>query len=410
MKHAIMIMLAFAGVTTFAFQTQGRGSLNGVTLDLDGNPVPNVELVVTNINNPSDVRTATSNEDGKFTLRSMMGGMYEITATKEGYRSQPMRYNQRAMGPTAVDFLMVAEGASLDGLGEQAKISGKVIDTQGNPLEDVTINFTTELFPQYKQTVTTDANGEFSGVPGVNRSIVQAYLKKEDYRDVIHQFSMEAEDITIDTLTMQTLDEAYAELGIKNPKKTPEDQAIELYNQAVTPFQNKDWEVAERLAREALELNTDLDQAVKMLAYTNYNSQDWKEAVFYANQLLEKTPEDKDIMMLAMDAAVRAKDNQTIAKLNKKMEDMGMVDAESVYNQAVEALNANDDERGKALLEKVLDMNDKFADAYYHMGMILIREAEFESAVSNLKLFLKHAPENDKKRQEATDLIITLSE
>ena len=411
MKQTIMLTLALAATFSFALQGQERGVLDGYTLDLRGNPVAGVELNVVLTSEPSVSRTAQSDEDGKFTLRSMDEGLYAITASKAGYRAQPVQYNQPAVGSTSVHVLLVSEDTKLADLGPQAKVSGKIVDTKRQPIEGVTITFTTGLFPDYKEEATTGRDGSFSGVSSVNWAIVQAYMNKNNYRDSIHQFSMEDQDMTIGVLEMKTLEEAYAELGVQqHGEMSPEDQAVALYNQAVTPYQNKQWEVAEKLAKQALELNPGLTGAQKMLAYVNYQTQDWKEVVQYASQVLETSPKDKDMIKLALDAANRVQDNDTVSRLNKKMADMELVNAGSVYDQAVAALNANNDDQAKPLLQKVLGMDDKFADAYYQLGMVFIRAGDFESALTNLKLFLKHAPKDDRKRQEVTDLIVTLSE
>ena len=224
---------------------------------------------------------------------------------------------------------------------------------------------------------------------------------------------MREDPITVPEFILKTLDEVYAEMGIERPKEkeeTPEEKATRLFNLAVEPYQQGSYADAENLAKQALENNPEMAEPMKLLVFSNLKTEDWPEVLMYAEMYLKKDPNDTNIMKAAAQAAELIGDKKKTKQWKGQLKDMGEISIESLWNDVVNHLNANDDAAAMAQIKEVLKMDDKYPLAYFEMGKIKIREYEFEDAILNLKLYLKYAKPDGKHRKEATDLIVTLSE
>ena len=67
--------------------TSESGTLTGTIVDLDGNPLENVQIAVSDLNNNAITEAATD-EDGEFKIISLNEGQYSVEVSSEGYESQ----------------------------------------------------------------------------------------------------------------------------------------------------------------------------------------------------------------------------------------------------------------------------------------------------------------------------------
>ena len=412
MRIKTLAIFLAVGLGCFAFQAR-EGDVSGKILDLNDEPVAEVALVFTSKSNPDYKETAETKKNGSFLLRNAPVGEIVIEAAKAGHFPRTYSYEQEG-GLVRVTFRMVAEGVTLESLGPQPMISGVVEDMDGNPIPDVDLRISSEDLPGFEKLVKTGPDGSFEAGSLTNAEI-RVHAKKDGYRDQIYQFTQPKKDYRLKNYRMQTLEAYFAEQGKSMPGKkelTPEELAVTLYNQAVEPFKQKDYKQAEVLAQKAFELDPSQEAALKMLIYANHNLKDWDEVISYSEKYLAIKPDDANIIQYAREAARLGNKADKAKAFDSQLKKMGVEveTPELLYGEAISFLNANDDDQAKPILEKILKMNDKFADAYHELGKLYIREGEFEAAILNLKLFLKHAPKDHKSRGEVTDLIVMLAE
>ncbi len=406
-KKWSLLILIVASLSGLAFQ--GANSLRGRVLDLQDKPVSGVKLVVTSTQDASFSETLETKDNGSFVVPRVPMGPGTVTAEKTGHVSRTYEFTQER-GSTRVIYRMVAEGLTYESLGPQPDISGVVEDTKGVPIPNVKIRVYSQDLPGFQKELETDGAGAFE-TPGLQNAEITVHAKKEGYRDQLYRFTQGKRGYKLRNYRMQTMEEYYAESGKEGPKeKTPEDMAIDLYNKAVEPYKNNDFALAEKLAKQAIGLDPNQDAAVKMLIFSNYKQNDWKDVLAFSEQFLEKHPEDENILNYALEAARRVKDNTKETQLTQKLRKLKPETADTVFQDAVAALNADDDDGAKKHIARAIELDPNFPEPYYELGKIYIREGEFEKAVTNFKLFLKHAPKDHRLREEVTDLIVTLSE
>jgi len=94
---------AYAGTLT--------GTVVGVTRAPDGHPIPKAQVIAHNPADSKADRSAISATDGTYKLADLLPGHYEVTASKDGFRSVSAPILVAAAGNIAFD-LMLADGAT----------------------------------------------------------------------------------------------------------------------------------------------------------------------------------------------------------------------------------------------------------------------------------------------------------
>lgn len=291
-------------------------------------------------------------------------------------------------------------------------VQGQVLDSQGNGLVNVEMKFTgIDADPPFERIVTTDEKGRFTQA-GLKPIQYEVYCKLEGYNDQIHKYKqpMGKHEFII---TMLTMEEAYAkavEEGLIEPEvEDPKEDAKDLYNQAVPLFKEEKYAEAEALLTQSLEKDPELGHSLKLAAYCAVKTENWENGLLYAERFLAIEPDDVNMAKLALESARMLKDATMVDKFTEIVKEKEGVTPESLYNEAVVALNADDDAAATEKLNELLELEPTYAIAYFYLGQIKVREFEFEEAIALLKKFIKTDP-NHEKVDEAKDLIVTLSE
>ncbi|MGH9779453.1 MAG: carboxypeptidase-like regulatory domain-containing protein, partial [Candidatus Acidiferrales bacterium] len=105
----------------------GTGSIEGVVLDPDGAVIPGAEVTVRNAGTGIE-RVLTTDATGRFRAVSLEPGLYEIKATKAGFRIAERKGVQVVVGSTATADLTLQVGAATETV--TVTESAPVIDTE----------------------------------------------------------------------------------------------------------------------------------------------------------------------------------------------------------------------------------------------------------------------------------------
>lgn len=397
----IWLLTGFA----LAFQPP-KVNMTGVILDLQGQPVDDASITIVHKEGEKFEKTLESKGSGKFNLLNVPAGLLDITVSKQGYQTNTYEFDLRPERKRAV-LRLIPDAQTVADLGPQTKISGQVVDSQGLGIPNVSLNISSKNLPGFEKEITTNESGEFE-TEALDWAVVKIHARRTDYRDSIYLYYHTDSDtrLPVGDLKMQTLEEAYAELGDDAPRREmkPEAQAIELYNLAVGPYQEGNFDQATEYALKALELDPKQTAAMQMLVYIHAKQGDLVSAKKYADTFLAEKPGDPGMTKYAEQIEKGLK-NPAGAVTSSDGDS-----AQSYFNKAIDAINANDDGTATNLLKKAIEKDEAFALAHFELGKIFVREFEFEKAIAELKLYLKYAPKDHKLRKEATDLIVTLSE
>lgn len=166
------------------------------------------------------------------------------------------------------------------------------------------------------------------------------------------------------------------------------DPAVAAFNEGAGLA--NDGKVAEALAKfdEAVAANPKLTRGWEARAKMAVRTKDWAKSIESANKALELGGDEEDMNSILFDAYTASGDKVKAAEAKKKMP----ANAGGLYNDAVKFLNSGKDGDAEPLLKQAIAADDKFAMAYFQLGMIYARTSKNADARTNLQKYLELDP------------------
>ena len=166
------------------------------------------------------------------------------------------------------------------------------------------------------------------------------------------------------------------------------DPAVEAYN-AGAELANEG-KNAEALAKfqEAVAAKPDLAAGWQALAKLYARVKDYPKAIEAANKALSFDSEETDMYAVLYEGYSKTGDKAKADEAKKKMP----ANAGVLFNDAAKLINANKDGEAEPLLKQAIAADEKFAPAYYELGMIYVRAGKSADAKANLQKYLELQP------------------
>ena len=139
--------------------TPQTGTVKGSVRDADGNAIDGEVAVVLENVDTGDVIPATVDANGDYTAADVPAGNYRAKASANGYRPTSAPSVTVNVGKTSsVQAIEMAKVAAQD-----AKVSGKVTNTAGDPIEGAVVEMVDDNDSEKFMVFVTNEKGEFSG-------------------------------------------------------------------------------------------------------------------------------------------------------------------------------------------------------------------------------------------------------
>ena len=271
----------------------------------------------------------------------------------------------------------------------EGRMTGKVTDAVTKaPIPNATITVVSTGARNFKSDFKTDKKGEYRfllidatltydmtwSAPGY-----QPYLEKVKIKigDTL------AKDVTLTPGNAPSASKAGA---VATPAKS--DPAIDAYNAGAQLF--NDGKIAEAAVKfeEAVAAKPDLIAGWIALAKINASEKNWQKAIVNANKALELDSEETSMQTVLYQAYTATGDKAKAAEAKAKMP----ADAGTLFNDAAKLINSGKDAEAEGLLKKAIEVNDKFAQAYYELGILYVRAGKNAEAKANLTKYLELEP------------------
>jgi tetratricopeptide (TPR) repeat protein len=166
------------------------------------------------------------------------------------------------------------------------------------------------------------------------------------------------------------------------------DPAVVAYNEgAQLANAGKDDEAIAKM-EEAVAAKPELLAAHQALAALYMRKKAYPKAIASANKVLEYDADNADMVALLFDAYTATGDTAKAAEYKKKMPANPSV----LFNDAAKLINQQKDAQAEPLLKQAIAADDKFAPAYYELGMIYARAGKNAEAKTNLSKYIELAP------------------
>jgi hypothetical protein len=134
------------------FCLKAAGTINGTVTEADGISTIAGATIEAKLIGGSTQKTSTAS-DGTYTISNLKAGTYFVTASATGYLPSKKLTKVTAGGITNLDFSLTKE----------AVIKGKVVKTDGTPIDGATIEATLQSTTEtYFRAVSADSNGNYT--------------------------------------------------------------------------------------------------------------------------------------------------------------------------------------------------------------------------------------------------------
>ncbi|MGZ7078105.1 MAG: tetratricopeptide repeat protein [Thermoanaerobaculia bacterium] len=138
-------------------------------------------------------------------------------------------------------------------------------------------------------------------------------------------------------------------------------------------------------------------QALGRLYMRNKN---YPKAIANAEKAIAVDPDDADMNVVLAEACAATGDKAKAAEFKKKLP----ANPTELYNQAADLINSGKDSAAEPLLKQAVGLDEKFAAAYYELGMIYVRVGKNADAKTNLEKYLQLEP-NGKEAATAKEML-----
>jgi tetratricopeptide (TPR) repeat protein len=166
------------------------------------------------------------------------------------------------------------------------------------------------------------------------------------------------------------------------------DPAVTAYNDGAKLY--NEGKVPEAVAKfeEAVKAKPELIAGWEALARADLRLKAFPKAIEAASKALELAPDETDMFDILAQSYTATGDKAKAAEWKKKLP----LDAAGAFNQAAALLNKNNDAEAEPLLKQAIAADEKFAPAYFELGMVYLRSGKMAEAKANLEKYLQLDP------------------
>lgn len=163
--------------------------------------------------------------------------------------------------------------------------------------------------------------------------------------------------------------------------------------------EGKDAEAIAKL-EEAMKLRPDLPAGPGALARLYLRTKNYPKTIENATKALAIDADDTDMNAILFEAYTASGDKAKAAEYKAKLP----ANPSALFNDAAKAINAGRDNQAEPLLKQAIAADEKFARAYYELGMLYVRLGKNADAKTNLSKYLELDP-NGKDSATAKEML-----
>jgi len=178
------------------------------------------------------------------------------------------------------------------------------------------------------------------------------------------------------------------------------DPSVEAYNAGAALANSGDMAGAVAKFEEAVAGKPDLTAGWMALAKSAVRIKDYPKAINAAKKALEIDDEDSDMWTVLYQSYVATGDKANAAIAEKKLP----ANASALFNQAARLINEGKDGDAEGVLKQAVGIDEKFAAAWYELGMVYVRTGKSADAREALGKYLALEP-NGKDAPTAKEML-----
>jgi len=298
-----------------------------------------------------------------------------------------------------VCLLAVAAMAANAYAATEARMRGTITDAATKkPIANALVHFEATERRTIKQDFKADKNGKYELMMLDGTITYNVTFSAPGYQPYVEKIKLKiGGEMTLKDVELQPGDAMPAATAKAAPAV---DTNVVAYNEGVQLY--KDGKTAEAIAKfkDVVKAKPEMIAAWEALALASLRNKEYAGAIEAANKALEIAPDETDMYEVLYDAYTKTGDKAKAAEAKKKLP----ADAGSLFNDAVKLLNDHKYAQAEPLLRQVIQANDKFARAYYELGIVCISLGKTADAKTNLQKYIELDP-NGKDVADVKDML-----
>lgn len=296
--------------------------------------------------------------------------------------------------------LMVVAGNAF-ALGE-ARVQGKVTDAVTHkPIPNVVILVDATTGHSVHNEFKTDKDGAYRFLILDGTLMYKFTYKAPGYNNVEQTMKLALGDINTKDVTMAPVGAAAAGgTGTAPAAAAKADPGVAAYNEGAELANAGKIPEAIAKVEEAVAAKPDLTAGYQALAKLYLRTKNYDKAIDRANKVLEIDTDNQEMFGVLAESYAAKGDKVKAAEYRKKLP----ADAAAMFNDAAHLINSGKDSEAEPLLKGAIAANDKFAQAYYELGMLYVRTQKNADAKVNLQKYLELEP-NGKDAPTAKEML-----
>jgi len=302
----------------------------------------------------------------------------------------------------ALCLLMLAAVAnSAFAIGE-ARITGKVVDgTTRQPIANANVNVVALAGKTFKQDFKANKNGEYA-IFLLDGTIKYKFtFTAEGYAPYAEDMKLKLGEPNSRNIELNKGSAAAGAGGTaKVEMKAASDPSVVAYNEGAGLANAGDDAGAIKKFQEAVTAKPDMIAAWEALSKIQLRAKDYKGAVESATKALALDPSESDMNGVVYEAYNGLGDKARAAEWKKKLP----ANSAGLFNDAAKLINSGKDAEAEPLLKQAIAADEKFANAYYELGMLQVRLQKNPDAKANLQKYLALDP-NGKDAATAKEML-----
>lgn len=278
--------------------------------------------------------------------------------------------------------------------GAQARLTAKVTDSAGNPLEGVTVTVTTKGISTFKLVLKTDKRGVYATI--VNDATMPYHLKfeKEGYVPFEGDRKVAIGDTGGLDARLLKVSEAQAAAAAAAPPSANE-VAVATYNEGVDLMNAGNRAGAEAKFLQAVQKNADLPSAWRALTVIAFDKKDWAKTIEYGQKATDLDPSLTNLYSMMSEAAKQSGDKKGAAEYLARYAEANPDTPEMLYNKGVEAYNHNKMKDAEESLGKAIAAKPDYGLAHFWLGMASINLKKNAAAKEHFQKYLELEPKGE---------------
>jgi tetratricopeptide (TPR) repeat protein len=305
---------------------------------------------------------------------------------------------RRTLAFAALAIMAVAGNAFA---GEEARMTGKITDAATNkPIPNAVIIIDAISGHTVHKEFKSDKDGVYRFLILDGTLSYKFTYKADGYGAAEYTFKPKLGEVTTKDVALSA-GSASGPVAAAGPAVVAKpDPGVTAYNEGAALA--NDGKLPEAIAKmeEAVAAKPDLTAGYEALAKLYLRTKNYDKAIDRANKALEIDTDNQDMFSILADSYTAKGDKTKAAEYRKKLP----ADATALFNEAARLINTGKDGEAVPLLKSAIVANDKFAQAYYELGMIYVRTQKNADAKTNLQKYLELEP-NGKDAATAKEML-----